>query len=152
MKLIFNNNKIIIYLNKKLILDNSKLDTYFKNLFLKLKDKYNTKIVGYYNINVYTDKTYGSIIEMENQDLDYYNYFDQVDMEIKIIKNDFLYQIDYDYVTKDILNKTVLYKFDGKLYLKILDDIILNKILECSKVIYGQELKKIYRNSEKVKV
>lgn len=152
MKLIFNNNKIIIYLNKKLILDNTKLDTYFKNLFLKLKDKYNTKIVGYYNINVYTDKTYGSIIEMENQDLDYYNYFDQVDMEIKIIKNDFLYQIDYDYVTKDILNKTVLYKFDGKLYLKILDDIILNKILECSKVIYGQELKKIYRNSEKVKV
>ena len=150
MKLVFENNKIIICLNGKLILDDTKLETYFKNLFLKLKNKYNVKIAGYYDINVYTDKIYGSIIEMENQELDYYNYFDQVDMEIKIVKNSFLYQIDYDYLTKEILSKTTLYKFNDKLYLKIVDNTILNQLLECSKVIYGENLKQIYEKSKKV--
>ncbi len=152
MKLIFNNNKIIIYLNKKLILENAKLESYFKKLFLKIKDKYNIKIIGYYNINVYNDKNYGSIIEMENQDLDYYNYFNQIDMEIKINKNDFLYQIDYEYLTKELLSKVNVYKYNEKLYLKILDSNIINKILEFSKVIYGEEINKILKKGKKVKV
>ena len=152
MKLIFNNNKIIIYLNKKLILENAKLESYFKKLFLKIKDKYNIKIIGYYNINVYNDKNYGSIIEMENQDLDYYNYFNQIDMEIKINKNNFLYQIDYEYLTKELLSKVNVYKYNEKLYLKILDSNIINKILEFSKVIYGEEINKILKKGKKVKV
>ena len=152
MKLIFNNNKIIIYLNKKLILENAKLESYFKKLFLKIKDKYNIKIIGYYNINVYNDKNYGSIIEMENQDLDYYNYFNQIDMEIKINKNDFLYQIDYEYLTKELLSKVNVYKYNEKLYLKILDSNIINKILEFSKEKYGEEINKILKKGKKVKV
>lgn len=152
MKLIFKDNKIIVFLNKKLNLDKTKLENYFKRLFLKIKDRYNLKLSGYYNINVYLDDYYGSIIEIENEDLDYYNYFNQVDMEIKLNKTTFLYEIDFDYINKEILEKTIVYKVNNKLYFKVKDKNIVNKIIECSKIIYNEQVKEIIKKSEKVKI
>lgn len=152
MKLVFKDNKIIVFLNKRLDLDKIKLEIYFKKLFLKIKDRYSLKLNGYYNINVYIDDYYGSIIEIENEDLDYYNYFNQIDMEIKVNRTTFLYEIDFDYITKDILTKTNIYKLNNKLYFKIKDKSIVNKIIEYSKIIYNEQIKEIMKKSQKVKI
>ena len=152
MKLIFKDNKIIVFLNKKLDLDKIKLENYFKKLFIKIKDRYSLKLNGYYDINVYIDDYYGSIIEIENEDLDYYNYFNQVDMEIKVNKTTFLYEIDFNYITKEILSKTIIYKLNNKLYFKLHDKNIVNKIIEYSKIIYNEQVKEIIKKSEKVKI
>lgn len=150
MKVVFKDNKIIVFLNKKLDLDKVNLDIYFKKLFLRIKNKYNLELNGYYDINVYIDNNYGSIIEIENEDLDYYNYFNQIDMEIKVNKTTFLYEIDYEYIDKELLNKSIIYKQNNKLYFKITDKSILNKIIECSKIIYGDRVKEIMKSSKKV--
>lgn len=150
MKLIFKDNKIIVFLNKKINLDKNNLENYFKRIFFKIKDKYNLKMNGYYDINVYVDKYYGSIIEMENEDLDYYNYFNQIDMKIKVNKDTFVYKIDYDYLNCELLKKTKVYKSNEKLYFKIIDPSILNNVLEYGEVIYGNKAKEIIKTSEKV--
>ncbi len=150
MRLVFKDNKIIVFLNKKINLDKVNLENYFKRIFFKIRDKYNLKMNGYYDINVYTDKYYGSIIEMENEDLDYYNYFNQIDMKIKVNEDIFIYKIDYDYLNQELLKKTKIYKSNDKLYLKIIDSSILNKILEFSEIVYGDNAKKIIKTSEKV--
>ena len=91
MKFVIDNNKFIVFLNKKFDLDDKlKLEKYFKDLFYNLKNKYNMEVNGYYNINVYADKYYGTIIEMENEDLEYYTYFNQIDMEINVLKAVFI--------------------------------------------------------------
>ena len=150
MKVVFKDNKIIVFLNKKLDLDKVNLDIYFKKLFLRIKNKYNLELNGYYDINVYIDNNYGSIIEIENEDLDYYNYFNQIDMEIKVNNTTFLYEIDYEYLDKELLSKSIVYKQNNKLYFKITDKSILNKIIECSKIIYGDRVKEIMKSSKKV--
>ena len=150
MKVVFKDNKIIVFLNKKLDLDKVNLDIYFKKLFLRIKNKYNLELNGYYDINVYIDNNYGSIIEIENEDLDYYNYFNQIDMEIKVNKTTFLYEIDYEYLDKELLSKSIVYKQNNKLYFKITDKSILNKIIECIKIIYGDRVKEIMKSSKKV--
>lgn len=152
MKLIFKDNKIIVFLNKVLELDKKNLEIYFKKLFLKIKEKSGLKLNGYYNIIVYTDSYYGSIIEIEDEDLDYYNYFNQIDMEIKVNKTVFLYEIDYEYINKEILNKTIIYKLKNKLYFKLIDKSILNQIIECSKIIYDDKVKEIMKTSKKVRI
>ena len=150
MKVVFKDNKIIVFLNKNLNLDKKELENYFKKLFLGIKDKYNLKLNGYYDINVYIDNYYGSIIELENEELEYYNYFNQIDMEIKVIKTPFLYEIDYEYLDKELLSKSIVYKQNNKLYFKITDKTILNKIIECCKIIYGDKVKEIMKLSKKV--
>ena len=152
MKLIFKDNKIIVFLNKPVKLKEIKSEDYFKKLFINIKNKYNLKLNGYYKINVFVDKFYGSIIEIENEELDYYGYFNQIDMEIKVINSTFLYQINYDYLTKDILEKVNIYKIKDKLYIKILEQDILNKIIEYSKIIYDESAKEILKASKKVKI
>ena len=143
MKFVIDNNKFIVFLNKKLDLDNKlKLEKYFKKLFNKIKNQFDIEVNGYYNIDIYSDKHYGMIIEIIKEDLDYYNYFNQIDMEINIIKNDFYYEIDYDYFNKDLLSYCSCYKYNGKLYLKIKDNInFINiaKLLEFSKIIYKND-------------
>ena len=156
MKFVIDNNKFIVFLNKKFDLDNKvKLEKNFKDLFYKLKNKYNIEVNGYYNIDVYADKYYGTIIEMEKENLEYYTYFNQIDMEINVFKNNFYYEIDYNFLNKDILNKCLCYKYNDKIYLKIkedVDEIQLSKLLEVSNVLYGEEGEKINKYGKKVKI
>ena len=152
MKLINKDNKIIVFLNKKINFKQINLEKYFKNLFIKFKEDYHIELNGYYSINIYIDKFYGSVIEIENEDLDYYNYFNQIDMEVKLNDNVFLYEIDYEYLNKNIINNSNIYKIKDKLYIQVKDNNILNKILEYSNIIYGEKIKYILRNSKKVKL
>lgn len=152
MKLINKDNKIIVFLNKKINFKQINLEKYFKNLFIKFKEDYYIELNGYYSINIYIDKFYGSVIEIENEDLDYYNYFNQIDMEVKLNDNVFLYEIDYEYLNKSIINNSNIYKLKDKLYIQVKDNNILNKILEYSNIIYGEKIKYVLRNSKKVKL
>ena len=153
MKFVIDNNKFIVFLNKKLDLDNKlKLEKYFKKLFNKIKNQFDIEVNGYYNIDIYSDKYYGTIIEIIKEDLDYYNYFNQIDMEVKLNDNVFLYEIDYEYLNISIINNSNIYKLKDKLYIQVKDNNILNKILEYSNIIYGEKIKYVLKNSKKVKL
>ena len=152
MKLISKDNKIIVFLYKRINFKQINLEKYFKKLFIKFKEDYHIELNGYYSINIYIDKFYGSVIEIENEDLDYYNYFNQIDMEVKLNDNVFLYEIDYEYLNKSIINNSNIYKLKDKLYIQVKDNNILNKILEYSNIIYGEKIKYVLRNSKKVKL
>lgn len=159
MKLIVDNNKFIVFLNKDENIDfdnKTKMEKYFKDLFSKIKNKYNVDISGYYNIDIYIDKYYGSIIEIEDEQLDYYTYFNQIDMEINVLKNSlFLYEIGYEFLDKKILDKVICYKINDKIYFQIIsdiDDLLLAKIIEYGHILYGKEVDKIVKQGKKVKL
>lgn len=160
MKTIYNEDKIIAFLNREQIKsiqfnNKEKLEEYFKKLFIKLNDKYDIEFNGYYNIDIYVDNNYGMIIEIMNEDMDYYNYFNQVDMKINIIESSFLYEIKYEFLNKDILENTLCYKYLDKIYLKLkenINNIILSRLLEFSNVIYGKQVDKILNISKKVNI
>lgn len=139
-------SKMVIYLNffnkeNEPFKNIDDLEENFKNLFLRLKTYYNMDIRGYYEIQVYYDKMYGLILEIEKEDIEYIDYFNnQIDMKIISNNTTFLYQIpDYFMINKDIYNKINIYKYKNNLYLEIKDDL-KNKdfinILEHSKIIY----------------
>lgn len=141
MKLESKENILIIYLKKQLIdtIDFTKkneLEKYFKELFLKLKEYYNIKINGYYNINVYIDEFYGVVLELQKEELDYYEYFDnQVDMHILTEEVQFLYLIE-DYFIINELNISKLYYYKDKYYILPNINTDYNYLLENSEVVY----------------
>lgn len=129
--------------------DKSDLQDYFKDLFVNLKNNYNININGYYYINVYKDKYYGCILEMKKEELDYMEYLDgQVDMNIVIDTNDtFLYEMnDYFNIDKSLINNVNVYKYNNKIYVKLVNNISnikMGQLLEFSNIIYGDKCKKI---------
>ena len=114
MKIIIN-DRIIIYLNNEYLkyknYDISKIEEYFKSIFQTLKYCYNLEIYGYYEIDVYIDKNYGIVIEMEKDDIDFECY-DQIDMRVTFHNQKFLYQIE------DIEYNKKIYKYKNKYYIK----------------------------------
>lgn len=161
MKTVIKDDKIVVFLNKNNIFDldfndEKKLKEYFKKLFSQLKKNYNYEVSGYFNIDVYKDKNYGMILEIENEQLDYYSYFNQIDMKINIYKDSlFLYEIGYNFLNADIIKNVICYRYIDKIYLEIkkeINDIIFAKILEYSDIIYGDEVQDIKKNSKRVKI
>lgn len=145
---IVDDNNIIVFLNKFNIKNidfknRENIETNFRKIFLKLKNIYNLNIKGYYNITIYIDDDYGAALEIEHEDIDYYDYFDsQVDMRVNVINdNKFLYKIkDIFNLDEKILNKIDIYLFKNKYYIKLkkgVTNIELGKILENSELVYG---------------
>ena len=132
-----------IYLKKEIIgninlRDKEILENYLRDLFKKLKDKYDIEIFGYYEIIVYIDEFYGVILHLEKEELDYYDYFkNQVDMKVSIIDKEFMYEVSD--IPKEILNKVKVYIKNDNIYLKIIDNLTLIEkmnLLENSKIVY----------------
>lgn len=154
MKIIKKNNKLILYI-PKIDLENSldkieKLEIYFTKLFLKLNNIYKIKINGYYNITVYNNEIYGTIVELVQEKLKYQKYLsDKIDMNIDIIDNsDFIYKID-DYYKS---NKIITFKINSDIYIKPIniDNNDLSILMEHSNIIYGNELDKIKYKLKKI--
>lgn len=158
MKLVTSGDEFILYLNKMYIqtLDfNNKemIQKYLKNLFLKLANKYNFELSGYYVAKIYVDNNYGIIIEVKKEELEYLDYFsNQIEMDTKVIEGPFLYEVDdFDL---SFLNKFSLYKLKERLYLFAEDEISnieMGKLLEISKVIYGKKARQILLKAKKVR-
>jgi hypothetical protein len=153
---VINNNKTIIYINKEYTKDlnlyeKEKLELYFRDLFVKLKDIYEVDIFGYYDIMVYRDINYGGIIILEKEDSEYFSYYGkQIDMCIKIDNNDlFLYQVDDLFVIdKNIMEMVKVYKYKNKLYLRIIDSIStyqMGLLMEQSQLTYGDKVRDIIK-------
>ena len=163
MKIIINDDiNMIIFLNKMYLLNidfnnEENIEKYFKKLLKKLKNYYNININGYYEIDVYIDKLYGVVLELEKQELEYYGYFDdEVDMQITIYNKEFVYEIkDYFWIDDKIKNKTKIYKYKNKLYLVVkekIKELELGKILEHSKIIYNLNNNLIIREQNELEV
>lgn len=158
MKLVYEDDKLVLYLNKMYIhsldfSDKEMLQKYMKRLFLKISTRYDIEFDGYYIVKLYVDMNYGVIIEVLKEELEYLDYFsNQIEMNTEVIHGSFLYEISD--VNKQNLEYFVLYKFNDKLYIKVknqVSDIQMGKLLEHSKIIYGIEADNIIRKGKIVR-
>lgn len=148
MKVLFcNPNKMIVYLNdfkaKELnVNDKEVVEQYLKEFFIKLRNNYQLKVGGYYTLMLYHDTNYGIVIELNKEELDYYDDLDtSIDMKMIIEKNSiFLYEIEDTFFLEQQLRKeSKVYRYHDKFYLQLLekiDYIELGKLLEQSNLIY----------------
>lgn len=161
MKLdVYNINNVVFYLSKEYLnkihfkIDNE-VEKEFKKLFVRLKNIYNLDLKGYYEVTIYINDLYGIIIEMEKDDDEYIKIFgDTLDMKITFkFDSEIFYKINnLDFFEYDKYN---LYNDNNNLYISIKNKILLNRkeyltLLENSKLIYGNELKKLKMKLKKI--
>ena len=109
---------------------------------------------GYIEVKIYIDNNYGVIINIKKEELEYFDYFnDEIEMNIEIINDSFLYKINEIYDKEQIKNKKI-YKQKDNLYINIdkIDNIDLGKIIETSEIIYGEKAKKIIEKNDIIEV
>lgn len=158
---IIDDNNIIVFLNifniKNIDFDSKEnIENHFRNIFLKLKLLYNINIKGYYNINIYMNKKYGAFLEIEHEDIEYFEYFDnKVDMRINVISDViFLYKInDIFMLDKNILRKIDIYFFKDSFYLYLnsnLDVYKMGELFELGNLIYGNECNEVVKLGQKI--
>ena len=161
MKLIIDENIVFflnkIYLDNVDIKDESLIEKKLIKLINKIQKQYNIDLNGYYNVYIYKDKNYGLIIEMEKEKLDYLDYFNnQIELNIDIIEDTFLYKIDNIFtIDKTLLEKLIIYINKDEIYLKIkenINDIELGQIIENSQIIYGNKAKSIKKQSKIIRM
>lgn len=162
MKLeLFNLNNLTVYLNNKYLekinfdLKNN-VEQQFKKLFIKIKNKYNIEMSGYYEVTVYLNDKYGMIIEIEKDDDEYVKLFgDTVDMKITFkFDSSIFYKLEEYIIYK--INNYFLYYYNDEFYVELTDNSKYDyreylKLLENSSIIYGSEIKKIKNKAIKLK-
>ena len=161
MKLIIDENIVFflnkIYLDNMDLKDENPIEKKLIKLINKIQKQYNIDLSGYYNVYIYKDKNYGLIIEMEKEKLDYLDYFNnQIELNIEIIEDTFLYKIDNIFtIDKTLLEKLIIYINKDEIYLKIkenINDIELGQIIENSQIIYGNKAKSIKKQSKIIRM
>lgn len=131
--------KVIISSEKKFILFFNKFneelnleDNYeekFKNMLLKLKKYYSINIYGFYNVYVYSNKYYGTILKIEREN-DFDLVYKQIDMHIVIEKDSkILYKVNDILFIKN-KEKYNIYFYNDIFYLEIIDDLLEKEMLE----------------------
>ena len=140
MKVIVNNeDSFILFFNKLNNIDlNNNYEDEFKNIFLKLKKYYNINIYGFYNVIVYINNYYGTILKVEkDRDLDL--FYKQIDMHIIIEKDyTFLYKVKDYFFIKNITNFNIYY-YNNEFYLEIIKPLKnkeMNNLIENSIIIF----------------
>ncbi|MBR3898518.1 MAG: hypothetical protein IKJ43_04505 [Bacilli bacterium] len=117
-----------------------------ENFIKKINDNYSINLEGCLDINIYRDIYYGLIINIK-KDFDYFDYFkNDIEMNIKIEDSIFLYKIEN--IDKYLLDNMTIYKDKENIYIKPNSKIFLGKIIENSKVIYGDMAKRIIKTSK----
>lgn len=124
------------------------LEDYFKQLFLKLEARYDVEMKGFYQIKVYQDSYYGSIFDIEAEEVPYLDFLDhQVEMSIQVLKmSKFLYQIDDFLDVAELKDFCNCYYYQHHFYVEIINkmpDFMYWKLLEYSKLIYGKKVSNI---------
>ena len=130
-------NKLIIYLYDK---DKYKKD-YIKDTLVKvfneLNEYYDFKFNNSYNLELYINKYYGMILEIQENDYDIFDD-DIVNLKLNILNDTlFLYEVEepLDYLDNEI------YYYDDKFFINI-NKINLD-IYENANIIYGNYVYKI---------
>ena len=96
MKIKFDGKKTIIYLYRYVLDfdDIEKLNTQIKNIFLKLIKIYNIDFFGYSRVDIYENKKYGYILEIEKIHGNDFN-LDIIDLKV-IVHSDVPFYIKMD--------------------------------------------------------
>ena len=134
------------------------IEDYFRRLFKKLKTFYSLDIKGFYNIKIYSDKYYGSILKMQKEDLEYYDCFDNhIDMRFSNKDySSFLYEINDLFDIDDSLNdKIILYIYRNHMYVRIvkeINSIQLGRLIENSKIIFDDRINDVIEYGKIVKL
>lgn len=134
--------------------DMEELEENLRTIFLHLKDVYNLDMQGYYVVDIYIDACYGVVVEIEKEDLDYFEYFDnQVDMRISI-HNDtmILYEfIDIFSIPDMLLSNLDIYMYHDAFYAKLkksLSPVQSALMLEhYHSIVYGDNTKHIVQKN-----
>jgi len=156
MKIIINDDKIIVFLNdlQYINYNENEIENSFNLLLNKLEKKFDIDIKNISEVCIYKDNNYGIILEIKYEEVDC--FFDFLDININVFKNNyFLYKIDYNYIDKSIINGNSIYKIKDDFYIKLkrkLDKKIFYKILEYSDIIYGEKALKIENIGKKVNI
>ena len=138
MKIEESDDIIIVYLMNVFFDDNNKeeLIAKIKEIFIRLIKYYNYDLKGKFNVSLYLNIKYGTVLEIEKTDELLFPR-DIVDIKISIYKDKVFY-----FKTDDIfyLNKYHNIYFDGKNYYLSLEDIdnYLN-IVEYGNLIYKEK-------------
>ncbi len=130
------NEKIVLYLYNYFFKSTLKNDIVsdIKQIFIKLIKYYNYKLGGVYNVLVYENLKYGTILEIEKKDELLFNP-DLIDIKVKIYKDTNFYFKTKDYfVLEEYKN---IYYDNNNYYINILDIDNLNKVLEFGEIIYS---------------
>ena len=123
---------------KKIDIKNkSELEKYLKEIIEILKNIYNIKVEGFYDVNVYIDKYYGIILNFNKEKLEYYDYFNGIEMNINIKEVCFLYKVSD--IPFNILNKLEIKQLNNNIYIKIIKELnqkeFMNLIEHTEKII-----------------
>ncbi len=146
MKIDVRGNNLIVFLNSRVsskidFFDKMGLEDYFRDLFLKFKDIYSIDVSGSYNIEVFIDKSYGVILNIQKDNMDFFDYYDDsIDMKITISRcGNFLYKLIGD--VGSVIDSCDVYYFDGDIYIRPhgVNFLQMGYILENSLIIYGDE-------------
>ncbi len=156
MKIDLRGNNLIVFLNKSNVSDidffnRSELEDYFRKLFLKFNNDYDINMNGSYNIDVYIDDSYGIVLEIVKEDVEYFDYCDVVDMKITVSKyKNFLYKLN-GYLNN--FDNCDLYLYDGFFYISPhnIDFYSLGILIENSEIIYGKKCFDIMSKSKIIK-
>ena len=160
LKIIDENNFALFIIDSKMIPNlncEKELSEYLKNIFSKIKDKYDIEIYGYYDVVIYLNKIYGMIIKLIKEDTEYLNYYSkQIEMKIVIADDNLLlYKInDFDGLDKNIISNSNIYLYDKNLYLELNDNynfISLGNLLEFADIVF-ENTEVIKKHGEKIEI
>jgi hypothetical protein len=157
MKISYINDGMLIYLNQYLIgnvnLENKEeLEKYLKKLFKKLKNNFDITINGFYDIEVFIDKYYGTILKLVREDISYFDYYDNhVDMKLTYQHVSFLYKVD----NIELINKcTQYYLYKKDLYIELKNNLSnkdMLRLIENSSIIY-EDTDNIINKAKKINI
>jgi len=133
MKITFSDNKYIVFLKDIFRKDIDKLCEDIINL---LNDKFYLELKGFFDIEIFIDDRYGTILEIKNEYDNIYSNFSKYEFNINVIDTKFIYRI-IDFSFFDI-NK--LYFYQDNFYI-MLEDVNNDNIEFCQLM---------YRNSEQI--
>ena len=124
-------------LKKINIKNKSELEKYIKEIIEVLKNIYNIKVEGFYDVNVYIDKHYGIILNFNKEKLEYYDYFNGIEINVSIKEVSFLYKVSD--IPFNLLNKLEIKRLNNSIYLKIIKELnqkeFMNLIEHTEKII-----------------
>ena len=136
MKIETFDNKLIIYLRDYFFLDNIKhITEKIKNIINRLFNYYNIELSGVYEVIIFENKKYGSIIEIIKKE-DLFNPR-IIDVKVKILKNIEMYFKTKDYFI--ISNYSSIYYDNNDYYININNIDDMNKIIEFGNIIYNEK-------------
>ena len=150
MKFEVYDDKYIVFLNKEEIKNinfkiKDQVEECFKKVFSKLKRRLTNDLSGFFYITAYLDHTFGVVLVITKEDLEYYDYFsNQIDMQIEIEQDS---KILLEFEDLFYINSNNIVSYNGKFYTRYNDGL---NYLEFSNIIYGDKVEEILRKGKPI--